>query len=49
MLPGTTDNVYHKPDAQPVATTEVPAANQREPENSKNSSPPVGGKDDARK
>lgn len=47
LFPRGGAKVYDQQDGQLVPTKELPAASQSEPENSKNSSPPVGGKDDA--
>ena len=49
LVPGGRNKVYDQQDGKPETTKGFSTASQNEPENSKNSSPPVGGKDDARK
>ena len=49
LFPRGADKVYDKQGDKPVPAKDQPVASQHENENSKNSSPPAGGKDDARK
>lgn len=49
IIPANQDKVDKEEDNQPEVTKEQPVAIRNEPEHSKNSSPPPGGKDDARR
>ena len=49
LVPGGRNKVYDQENGKPESTKDFSTASQNEAETSKNSSPPVGGKDDARK
>ena len=49
LVPADRGKVSDQQESKPESAAVIPAPSRSEPENSKNSSPPPGGKDDARK